>query len=88
MTKEEQRARGQRAERLLRDELLTEVMDKMEASVLEMWKTTDDKDARERLWYTYQGHKTFKEALTLLMTNGKAADKEIQNLHKQKTSIF
>jgi hypothetical protein len=88
MNKHEQKARGDKARQLLENSLLIEVLDRMDTTILNLWKTCENDKERERLWYTYQGQQTFKDALNLLVNNGRAADKEIKRMHQEKKSIF
>lgn len=72
-------ARGQRAEELLRNELLRDTLKKLEEEYTEAWKQTHfkDDDARQRLWQAVQIVRKVTEHLTKLVTDGKIATKDL-----------
>ena len=82
MNKEEQKRRGDSATRIMNDPLVVETLEKMEQSILKLWIDCGDKETRDRLWYTYQGAVTFRDAFKSMIVTGKFSEKELLNKHK------
>lgn len=74
--------RGQRAERLLGDELLNECFAKLEAEYVQAWKTwaAHDTAGRERLWMAVNIVGLVKTNLNSIAAGGKLAKKELDEL--------
>lgn len=84
-------ARGKRAELLLKDELLVEALDKLKASYIDGWEHSGarDSDGRERVWQAVQVLGKVREHLSIVMNNGKLAQRELDDLAKpQKSRLF
>lgn len=79
MTPEERRARGERAERLMKDDLMVEAFDKVEAAYKDAWANSmhDQKDQREGLYYAMGALRRIREHLVQVMADGKFAAAEL-----------
>ena len=76
-------SRGSKAKQLLENELLNEVLDRLDKDVFILWKSSQaDEEIRNRLWYTYQGLQTFRETLIRYAADGRAAEKQLKEIHK------
>ena len=75
-------ARGNRADLLLKDDLLSGAFDKLEAEYLAAWKATkyNDTDGRERLWQSIQIVGKVRTHLQSAVTDGKLAQAEVDHL--------
>lgn len=84
-------ARGKRAELLLKDDLIVESLTTLEADYISAWKATParDTDARERLWQAVQVVGKVRDHLTIVLNNGKLAQREVDGLSQpQKRGMF
>ena len=74
--------RAARAEALQRDELLTEALDALDRDYVGAWRATHarDTDARERLWQAVQVVAKVRDHLGRVLTNGKLARRELDDL--------
>ena len=71
--------RGQRAEELLRNELLQETIATLRSEYVSAWSRTSakDTDARERLWQAYQIVGIVEEQLKKIAVDGRIATKDL-----------
>lgn len=78
----EARNRAARADALVRDEMLTEGFDALQAAYIEAWRLTrpEDQLAREKLYIAVNVIGKLKDHLHAVITNGKLADAELQEL--------
>ena len=75
-------ARGNRAEILLKDSLLSEAFDHLRTEYLKAWETTAarDTDARERLWQAVQIVGKVRTHLQSVVNDGKVARADVDAL--------
>lgn len=75
-------SRAARAEALLRDDLLTEAFDGLEAVYFDAWKASPPRDTegRERLWQAAQIAGKVREHLKSIASHGKLAQRELDDL--------
>lgn len=80
LAREMQRARE--AETLLRNPLLTEAFERLEAGYLDFWKATEarDTDARERLWQAIQIVGKVKTHLHNVVASGTLASADVRQI--------
>lgn len=79
--------RGEQAKRLLENPLLNEALDKIEASLIDSWRSSGEKDheRREDAWRSYQLLGRLRGELQYLVATGKAArQKELLKAKPQK----
>jgi hypothetical protein len=78
--------RGERADILMRDELLVESFDTLEREYVDAWRLTAarDTDARERLWQAVQIVGKVRTHLQTVMANGKLAAKELEIINAER----
>jgi hypothetical protein len=90
MTPEERIARGNRAHRLLDDDMLAEAFAKLEQEYVTQWRNTEfrDQDARERLWWAARVVAKVREHLFIVAKNGEIAEREIRALCGKKRRIL
>lgn len=71
--------RGPRAKALLDNELLKEVFEKIEQTLMDEWKNTSSEDAqrREDAWRSFKLLEGLHGHLTRIVTTGDAAAKEL-----------
>lgn len=84
-------ARGKRAELLLKDELIVEAFETLKKDYFKGWLESDprDTDGRERLWHASQIIGKVQAHLGRVMSDGKIAQRELDDLAKpQKTRSF
>ncbi len=82
-------ARRARAEVLLRNELLQEAFDKLEARYIEEWRASQfrDTDARERLWGAVNVLRKVKDHLAQIVSDGKLAQREVDRLTERRRRL-
>jgi hypothetical protein len=84
--------RGQRAEQLLADPLLTEAFEKLESEYIAFWKNTgtraEETNARERIWHAVQVIGKVRSHLRSVMADGTIARKELDDLIDKKPKRF
>lgn len=80
--------RAAQAEALLRNELLAEAFGSLEKRYMDEWRVTNfrDTDARERLWQAVNLVGKVKDHLGNIITNGKLAQRELDELNKRPRS--
>jgi hypothetical protein len=85
MTPEEQRDRGQRAQRLLDDELLREALDAIESEVVRQWENCParDSEGKEALWQLMKTSKKFRGLLTGYVQTGRLAADNIKRMEEE-----
>jgi hypothetical protein len=90
MNLEEKVTRGNRAQRLLEDEMLTEAFAKLEHEYVTQWRNTEfrDQDARERLWWAARVVGKVREHLLIVAKNGQIAERELHALAGKKRGIL
>lgn len=83
---EQDRLRGERAERLLADDMLKECFDKLESEYVTAWKgwPAHDTNGRERIWLAVQVLGKVKGNLRSIAESGKLAKAEIDDLAAKK----
>ena len=83
-------ARGTHADRLLRDDLLTEAFDTLERVYVEQWAGSPvrDAEARERIWAHLQALRQVRTHLRTVAETGELARRQLDELHGRKPSIF
>lgn len=71
--------RAHRAQTLIKDELLSECLGKLEAEYIAAWRLSParDTDGRERLWQAVQIVGKVKDHLVKVLNDGKLAQAEI-----------
>lgn len=74
--------RGAKAERLLADDMLVEAFRTLREAYEAAWRTSEarDTDGRERLWQAVQIVGKVESHLRSVAANGKAAQKEIDDI--------
>ena len=84
-TKNEQVARGRRAETILEDPLVAEAFEEIDKAIFKEFRDTalDDKESREAHFLMLRGMDLFKTRFEKLVRTGKTAEIEIQ--HKVKS---
>lgn len=82
--------KGQAAQRLLDDPLITEMFENLRAEYLKAWEATAarDTDARERLWQAYQIAGKVRTQLGMVAGGGKLARRELDDIAGQKPKRF
>jgi hypothetical protein len=75
-------SRGQRAKLLLDDELLQETFRQIEADFINGWKNSKphEADGRERVWQALNALGKVRDYLSVTMTNGKHAQRQLDEL--------
>jgi hypothetical protein len=78
----EQQDRAAKAEVLLRDPLLLEAFETLDAEFLRAWRQTsvDDTAARERIYMLCQSLEAVRGHLTKVVTDGKLAKLQLEQL--------
>lgn len=76
------KARGEKAEALLKDELLSESFKELETSYIRHWSSTEAAEtvARENYWRAVQILGDVRKHLAMVATNGRIAAKELDQL--------
>ena len=76
------RAKAQRAQNLLDNELLKEAYAKLEAELVDAWIKTPprDTDGRERCWAAVQANRKHRDYLESVVNDGKLASAELKKL--------
>ena len=79
-------ARRARAEALMDNELLQEAFGRLEERYMEEWRISQfrDTDARERLWQAVNVLRKVKDHLTKIVSDGKLAQREIDQLAQRR----
>lgn len=74
--------RGERAKRLLGNDLLIEALDAIEAEIDQSWKSSlaDDEEIRRNAYLMYRLLQNFRQQFKQAVVTGKAARKELLNL--------
>ncbi len=90
MNLEDKVSRGNRAQRLLDDEMLIEAFAKLEHEYVAQWRNTEfrDQDARERLWWAARVVAKVREHLLIVAKNGQIAEREMRMLTGKKRTIL
>jgi hypothetical protein len=85
MTLEDQRDRGQRAQRLLDDDLLREALDAIETEVVRQWENCParDTEGKEALWKLMKTSKKFRGLLTGYVQTGRLAADNIARIEEE-----
>ena len=75
-------SRAARADGLLKNELLAEAYDKLEADLIAAWIASNprDTDGRERCFHAVHANRKHKEYLVSIVNNGKLAAAELKQL--------
>lgn len=81
--KRRQADRGERAKRVLENELVIEAFEKMEKDIIEGWKKTapDDDRGRHNAYLLDRLLRNFKAQFEQYLITGKAAQKELLNIN-------
>jgi len=82
-SKEADLRRAERANLLMREELLVEGFATLEREYVDAWRLTAarDTDARERLWQAVQIVGKVQQHLQMVMANGSLAAKELEQIN-------
>lgn len=85
MTLDEQRDRGQRAQRLLDDDLLREALDAIESEVVRQWENCParDSEGKEALWQLMKTSKKFRGLLNGYVQTGRLAAENIKRMEEE-----
>lgn len=85
MDREQQIARGVRAQQILDEPLVQEAIDLIESQCLQQWKDSParDTEGRERIWMMVKMAQQFKRHFEAAVTDGKLAQHEVAELEKQ-----
>ena len=83
----EEQTRGQRAQMLLDNELLTEALDAIEAEVVTMWSDCPSRDTegKEALWQLMKTSKKFRSILVGYVKTGQLASENLKRFEEKKT---
>lgn len=78
--------RGNRAKKLLENDLLIESFDSVEQQFIDKWKETGFKEAdvREDAWRCYQLLRMIRGNLDKILQNGRVAEKDLEYIHGSK----
>ena len=81
MAFESERDRGAKADALLRNPLLTEVLQTLRDSYISEWSQSDvvDKDKREQVFFLLHALTAFEDQLKSISQSGKLASLQIEN---------
>jgi hypothetical protein len=81
----ERQARGERAEALLRNELLNDAFEHLETQFIDAWKNSpvSDTDSRERLYQLCQNLSAVRGYLQSVVTDGKLAKSQLDELQSR-----
>lgn len=63
-------AKGDRARRILEDDIFKEAVDRAKQSIKDDWSRATTQERREALWHRLQAVKAVPEALEVLKTDG------------------
>lgn len=82
----EEQTRGQRAQELLDNEVLTEALDAIEAEVIAQWENCPARDSagKEALWQLFKTSKKFRGLLVGYVQTGKLASDNLRRIEEQK----
>jgi hypothetical protein len=88
MTLEEEKNRGDHAQRLLADPLLNEILDSMEKETVELWEVTParDTEGREHLHRFYLVCRKFRNTLKTMADTGKMANIQLERSLPEKVA--
>ena len=80
MSPEERRARGERAERLMNDELMVEAFAGVEAAYKDAWAGSrpDETQKREGLYYAMGALQRIRDHLGIVIADGKLAAADLE----------
>jgi hypothetical protein len=83
-------SKAARAEALLKNELLQDAFAVLEAKYTDEWRVTQfrDTDARERLWQAVNIVRKVKDHLAMIVSNGKLAQRELDELAGRRRRRF
>lgn len=86
MNAQEEQHRGQRAQLLLQDDLLTGALDAIEAEVIAQWEQCPARDAegKEALWQLYKTAKKFRNLLVGYVETGKLATEQLKRFEESR----
>lgn len=89
MNLDEEKRRGEHAQRLLKDELLNEVLDTMERNTIQMWEATParDTEGREHLHRFYLACRKFRNELQSMLDTGKMASQQMSAMEKAQEAV-
>lgn len=84
MNAQDEQHRGQRAQMLLQDDLLTGALDAIEAEVIARWEQCPARDAegKEALWQLYKTSKKFRGILVGYVETGKLATEQLKRFEE------
>lgn len=80
----QQQARGDRARRILDDELVREAFEKIEAAIVEGWKgsASHEEEQRRNAYLMHRLFQNFRAEFTRAVTTGAAAGKELLRIQE------
>lgn len=81
--REEEINRGHEAERIIRSPIYQEAFESYRQMLLTAWTNSGAKDGdnRERLWLAYQIAGKVQHAIERVMTTGKMAQKQVEDMY-------
>jgi len=74
--------RGAQAAELMRNEMLIEAFDNLEKAYISEWRDAKLMVQRENLWMAVDVIGKVKDHLRTIISNGRLAQRELDNLHK------
>jgi hypothetical protein len=85
---EQEKRRGDHAQRLLADDLLNETLDAIEKETIELWESTParDSEGREHLHRFYLACRRFRNTLKRHLETGKMASIQLERSLPQKVA--
>lgn len=92
MTEEElhrEKHRGDRAAALLKNDLLNEAFERVDAECVRLWREARDHETREGMWLRLQSLQHVRSAIEGIVQKGDLADRKLKQLiTKGKTTPF
>lgn len=91
MTEEElhtEKHRGDRAAALLKNPILQEAFDRVDAECVRLWREAKDAEVREGMWLRLQSLHHVKSAIEGIVQKGDLADRKLKQLITGKKSVF
>ena len=87
-SREQEIARGHEADRILRSPIWEEAWASYEEKLLNAWKHSgsQDEQSREKIWVAYQVCQKVKNHVQSILTTGKLAMKQVEELNERTSS--
>lgn len=83
-----ERERGISARRLLEDPLFKEAGDRIDAMLVNEWRSCTDPDRRERIWVEMKIHRAYMVHFAAVLQTGQLADKQLGQMEEAKKRGF